>query len=286
MAETRIYMDLSRLCLTPFTSGIQRVAKEIVLRMLKDPAISLTLLADLPTHTGWRVLPHEAFVKYYTENEGSPYGTGRPQIVTPEEIPSDAVFFDIDSAWNMPMHRCWLFPKLKDRGVTIVSHVYDIIPITEPQYFHSQTMRQFLSWTSAVLQYADHVICNAEATKQALHTLCGELELNPPPCTVVPLGSDFAKKTADPEDIDTNLFEQLTPYRYLLMVGTIEPRKNHRLLLDAVPELAKRGIKVVFAGRIGWNMDAFAKEMAKHPEKGRSLMREKGAARVDASFFS
>ena len=130
LAETRIYMDLSRLCLTPFTSGIQRVAKEIVLRMLKDPAISLTLLADLPTHTGWRVLPHEAFVKYYTEKEGSPYGTGRPQIVTPEEIPSDAVFFDIDSAWNMPMHRCWLFPKLKDRGVTIVSHVYDIIPIT------------------------------------------------------------------------------------------------------------------------------------------------------------
>ena len=271
MAETRIYMDLSRLCLTPFTSGIQRVAKEIVLRMLKDPAISLTLLADLPTHNGWRVLPHEAFVKYYTEKEGSPYGIGRPLIVTPEDIPSDAVFFDIDSAWNMPMHRCWLFPKLKDRGVTIVSHVYDIIPITEPQYFHSQTMRQFLSWTSAVLQYADHVICNAEATKQALHTLCGELELAPPPCTVVPLGSDFAKKTADPEDIDTNLFEQLTPYRYLLMVGTIEPRKNHRLLFDAVDQLAARGLKVVFAGRLGWNMEQFAKEISKHPRNGKDL---------------
>ena len=63
MAETRVYMDLSRLCLTTFTSGIQRVAKEIVLRLLKDPAISLTLLADLPSHTAWRVLPHDAFIR-------------------------------------------------------------------------------------------------------------------------------------------------------------------------------------------------------------------------------
>ncbi len=271
MAETRIYIDLSRLCLTPFTTGIQRVAKEIVLRMLKDPALSVTLLADLPSHTAWRVLPQAAFTKFYTEQEGSPYGSGIPQIIRPDDIPSDAVFFDIDSAWNMPMQRSWLFPQLKNRGVTVVSHLYDLIPVTEPQYFHSQTLRQFLSWTSAVLQYADHIICNAEATKAALHTLCGQLELEPPPCTVVPLGGDFAKKAADNGKADENLFAQLTPYRYLLMVGTVEPRKNHRLLFDAVNDLAKRGIKVVFAGRVGWNMNEFVKEISKHPKNGKDL---------------
>lgn len=271
MAEIRIFIDLSRLCLTPFTSGIQRVAKEIVLRMLKDPALSVTLLADLPTHTAWRVLPQEAFTLYYTEKEGSPYGTGIPQIIRPDDIPSDAVFFDIDSAWNMPMQRSWLFPQLKKRGVTVVSHLYDLIPVTDPQYFHLQTLRQFLSWTSAVLQYADHIICNAEATKAALHTLCGQLELEPPPCTVVPLGGDFAKKTADTGKTDENLFAQLTPFRYLLMVGTVEPRKNHRLLFDAVNELAERGIKVVFAGRVGWNMNEFVKEISKHPRNGKDL---------------
>ncbi len=271
MAETQIYIDLSRLCLTPFTSGIQRVAKEIVLRMLKDPAVSLTLLADLPSHTAWRVLPNDAFTKYYTEKEGSPYGIGRPRIVYPEDIPAEAVFFDIDSAWNMPMHRCWLFPKLKARGVTVVTQLYDLIPVTDPQYFHSQTMRQFLSWTTAVLQYADRIICNAEATKAALYTLCGQLDLTPPPCTVVPLGADFAKKAADTGELDEALFEHLTPYRYLLMVGTVEPRKNHQLLFDAVEPLAKRGIKVVFAGRLGWNMDAFAKAISKHPKNGSDL---------------
>lgn len=268
MPETRVLIDLSRLCLTPFTTGIQRVAKEIVLRMLHHEALSVTLLSALPSQTAWRILPHEAFTAYYTEGIGTPYGDDAPRILTPEDIPTDAVFFDLDSAWNMPMQRGWLFPKLKARGVTIVPHLYDLIPVTEPQYFHAQTMRQFLSWVTAVLQYADHIICNAEATKSALHTLCGTLGMKAPACTVVPLGADFAQKSADAADADTALLNKLPQYRYLLMVGTIEPRKNHRLLLDAVPPLAKRGIKVVFAGRIGWNMDAFAKEMAKHPQNG------------------
>ena len=273
---THIYIDLSRLCLTPFTTGIQRVAKEIVLRMLQDARVSVTLLCTLPSQTAWRVLPHDAFIRYYTEKTGSPYGEGRPQLLTPEDIPSGAVFFDIDSAGNMPMHRGWLFPILKAHGVTVVPHLYDLIPVTDPQYFHEQTMRQFLSWVTAVLQYADHIICNAEATKSALHTLCETLDIGAPACSVVPLGADFAKKAAAAEDEDTALLEQLPQYRYLLMVGTIEPRKNHRLLLDAVPALAERGIKVVFAGRIGWNMDAFAKEMAKHPEKGRNFFFAQG----------
>lgn len=268
MPETRIYIDLSRLCLTPFTTGIQRVAKEIVLRMLHHTELAVTLLAALPSQTAWRVLPHDAFAAYYTEGGGTPYGDDAPQILTPNDIPADAVFFDIDSAWNMPMQRGWLFPKLKARGVTVVPHLYDLIPVTEPQYFHAQTMRQFLSWVTAVLQYADHIICNAEATKAALHTLCGTLDMKAPACTVVPLGADFAKASADAADADTELLGKLPQYRYLLMVGTIEPRKNHRLLLDAVPLLAKRGLKVVFAGRIGWNMDTFAKEMTKHSQNG------------------
>ena len=262
MPETRVYIDLSCLCQTPFISGIQRVAREIVRRLLADPQLSVTLLAALPSQTAWRVLPHEAFLA------GETGYSGRPAVLTPQDIPSDAVFFDIDSAWNMPMQRSWLFPQLKARGVTVVPHLYDLIPVTEPQFFHAETMRQFLSWVTAVLQYADRIICNAKATEAALQTLCDSLSMQAPPCTVVPLGADFAKKAAAPEDADTELLGKLPQYRYLLAVGTIEPRKNHRLLLNAAPALAKRGVKLVFAGRLGWNMDAFAKEMKRHPLNG------------------
>lgn len=277
MRKTHIYIDLSRLCMTAFTTGIQRVAKAIVLRMLENPKLEVTLLADLPSHTGWRILPHDAFIEYYTNHTGSPYGSGKIRTLTPQEILPDAIFFDIDSAWNMPMRRGWLFPILKQRGVTIVSHLYDLIPVTHPQFFYELTVTQFLSWTSAVLQYADHIICNAEATKDALNDLCASLDMTPPPCTVVPLGADFVKKakhpaedTEDTEDTapDTELLSKLEPRRYLLMVGTIEPRKNHALLLDAMDELSKLDVKVVFAGRIGWNMAEFEQRMKNHPKAG------------------
>jgi len=107
---------------------------------------------------------------------------------------------------------------------------------------------------------------SAGITKAALHTLCGELDCAEPPCTVVPLGADFVRK--DGKQSEADLPDGLEPQKYVLMVGTIEPRKNHALLLDAVQPLSARGIKVVFAGRIGWNMDQFAKKMADHPQNG------------------
>ena len=151
MHETRVLIDLSRLCMTPFTTGIQRVAGEIVLRLLHDSSLEVTLLAAPPSQTAWRILPHDAFIRCYSGEGGSPYGDQPPVVITPDDIPAGAVFFDIDSAWNMPMQRSWLFPRLKARGVTVVPHLYDLIPVTEPQYFHAQTMREFLSWVPAVL---------------------------------------------------------------------------------------------------------------------------------------
>ena len=266
--KTRVYMDVSRLCLTKFTTGIQRVAKEIVLRFLEDPALEVTLLSDSGTHDAWRVIPREGFLAKYRDGAADLFGDSAPYLLTPFEIPTDAVFFDIDSAWNMPMNRGALLPQLKARGVTVVSQLYDLIPVTEPQFFHAQTMQQFLLWVHAVLRSADRLICNAEATRTALHTLCKQLGVPSPACSVVPLGADFAKGTKSAEEPDRELLAKLTEQRYVLMVGTIEPRKNHALLLQAAEQLAKLDVSVVFAGRIGWNMDEFAKKMAAHPLNG------------------
>lgn len=267
--SARVYIDLSRLCMISFTTGIQRTAKKIVTRMLRDTRIEVVLLSALPSQTAWRVLPHDAFIAFCEGTAPSPFGEGTVQTLRPCDLEADAIFFEIDSAWNMPMQRQWLYPQLHQRGIRILCHVYDLIPITHPQYFHSNTAIQFWIWSAAVLQYADHIICNAQATADALRTLCKEVNTATPPCTVIPLGGDFALPRSNMllQQADTALLAKLQPQRYLLMVGTIEPRKNHKLLLDAVKPLACLGISVVFAGRIGWNMEAFAHAMRKHPMK-------------------
>ena len=279
MAQTHVYIDLTKLCEAPsYLTGIQRVVREIVLRMLKNPALECTLLSEtLCTNGGgYKILSSDSLAAYFTGHEGSPYDNASPRVITLREIPTGAVFFDIDAAWSVRSQRLQIFPILKSRGVTIVSFLYDIIPITEPQYFHGGTAVNFISWITAVLQYADCIICNSEATKVALNTLCDTLEMQSPACTVVPLGADFIQKAAAAEKTDTTLLAKLPQYRYLLMVGTIEPRKNHALLLDAVEPLSALGIKVVFAGRIGWNVDEFVEQMAAHPQNGTDFFFVKG----------
>lgn len=61
-----------------------------------------------------------------------------------------------------------------------------------------------------------------------------------------------------------------TPY---LMVGAIEPRKNHLTVLDAFERLWGRGsnVRLIVVGRRGWNCDAIERRFLAHPRLGRDL---------------
>ena len=67
--------------------------------------------------------------------------------------------------------------------------------------------------------------------------------------------------------MEAELPEGLIRGRYILMVGTIEPRKGHRLLLDVWRDLIARGVPqqigftLVFAGRRGWKTEALMREI-------------------------
>jgi glycosyltransferase involved in cell wall biosynthesis len=63
----------------------------------------------------------------------------------------------------------------------------------------------------------------------------------------------------------------------VLYVSTIEPRKNHRRLVEAWRRLAADGVlrggfKLVFVGRRGWMMDEFFAALEANPEYGRSIL--------------
>ena len=59
----------------------------------------------------------------------------------------------------------------------------------------------------------------------------------------------------------------------LLMVGTIEPRKNHALALDAMEHLWARGnpLGLVIAGKPGWMFEKFLQRVSAHPQLGNRL---------------
>ncbi len=268
--KTMIYSDITNLMSVDFLTGIQRVVREIVVRMLKNDIITLNLLAYDEEKNAYQLLNNERFLEFFEDKTGEKEDIYSNTVINFTDIPSGSVFFDIDSVWNSRLKRSWLFPLLKQKGVKIVTQLYDLIPITHPQFSHENTCMNFMVYIGANIEYADLIITSAQATVEALDKLCDRLGRERKKCVVVPLGADFSSKNSE-EGIDEEIIK-IASGKYILMVGTIEPRKNHSIVIDALESgLAELGINVVFAGRIGWNVVELEKRIKEHPLLGKNL---------------
>lgn len=269
----KVFIDVSVLTLATFVTGIQRVTREIAVRLIKDSTIEIVLLHYNAAENTYYRIDNEAFVNFYVHKEGVKEKMISKQQVPLAEIGEGTIFFDLDAAWMCRVKRSYLLPILKEQGAKIIAHIYDIISVTHPQYCLERGVYNFMDFIGAHLQYADEIIVNAKATVDELEKLTGRLGCKLPPCHVVPLGADFReKKEIAASDMDAKLVEAVEAAPFILMVGTIEPRKNHKLLLEAYDEgLKELGYHIIFAGYLGWNMEEFAEKLHAHPDFGTKI---------------
>uniref|UniRef100_B0T6Z7 Glycosyl transferase group 1 n=1 Tax=Caulobacter sp. (strain K31) TaxID=366602 RepID=B0T6Z7_CAUSK len=129
-----------------------------------------------------------------------------------------------------------------------VPFVHDLIPLEHPEYARPGGMALYRRKIAAVADLADAVLVNSEATARALapylHAAGREISIH-----VAPLASTFAPLPARAEASDTP--------PYFVVLGTIEPRKNHLLLLNVwrrmVETLGPSATpRLVVIGRRGW----------------------------------
>ena len=270
----KYYIDLSNLLTVDFVTGIQRVAREIMVRLAGNPQHEFVLLTYSGRIGGFLRIDNAQFLAYFRGETDDKSGIVTMERVELTDMTAGAVFFDIDSVWNSCLKRSWLYPELKRQGLRIVTQLYDLIPITHPQFCHENTTANFILYTGAIVKYTDLVITNSGATVRALDALCDQLSMPHKNCVVVPLSSDFAKKAAKPSDDETlsEVTKIAAAGRYILMLGTVEPRKNHALVLDALESgLVGEDMSVVIAGRIGWNVEALEKRIRSHKLLGKQL---------------
>ena len=270
----KFYIDLSNLMLVDFLTGIQRVVREVTVRLLENKEHEFILLSYSHRKKAFQRLNNERFIRYFTEGDIDRFSILTPQVIEIRDIPSGSVFFDIDSVWNSRLKRSWLFPILKQKGVKIVTQLYDLIPITDPQFCHDNTTANFMMYVGANIKYADLIITNAQTTVKALDDLADKLGVPHKPAIVVPLSADFTNNGAKDtrEEVNEEAKEIAAKGKYLLMIGTIEPRKNHSLVIDALENgLAAAGMNAVFAGRIGWNVEELEQRINEHKLLGKNL---------------
>lgn len=274
----RVFIDVSVLTLATFVTGIQRVTREITVRLIESGELDIVLLHYNAADDTFYRIDNQAFVEYYVHHNGIKEKMITKKRVLIKEIGKGTVFFDLDAAWMCRVKRSYLLPIIKEQGARVVAHIYDIISITHPQYCLHRGVYNFMDYLGAHLHYADDIIVNAQATVDELGKLTRRLRCPLPPCMVVPLGADFhEKKEVNAAGIDRSVVSAAKDKPFILMVGTIEPRKNHKLLLDAYDKgLKELGYNIILAGYMGWDMEDFADRLHNHPDYGKGVYHFEG----------
>lgn len=282
----KVFIDVSNLMHVNFISGIQRVVREVVTRLARDPGLELVLLEYQERETWFGILSLPAFLAYYGEGGGKKEEIRTRQGIGPSEFPHGSVFLELDSVWHSRCKRMTLYPELKARGVRIAVCYQDLIPIMWPQYAADETICAFMGYMTACVTYGDLFISSTETNIGYLRDFMRQIGVeNPAPCAVSWLGMDFEDRRLEGRP-GKRLEEIAGRGKYLLMVGTVEPRKNHQLVLDAMDRgLFARGWQLVIAGRQGWDIEETAERIRSHSQLGRQLHWIEDASDADLAYL-
>ncbi|MBI3764543.1 MAG: glycosyltransferase family 4 protein [Chloroflexi bacterium] len=148
-----------------------------------------------------------------------------------------------------------LLPRF--RGIRTIVTLHDLIPLILPEH-HLPLNRWFLKLMfPRFLAAADAIIAVSECSRRDAQRL---LNVPPDKFVVIPEGVEpHFKRVADPETLAAVRAKYRLPERFILIVSTIEPRKNHAHLLEAYRRLREThsGTGLVIAGKPGWLYQSF-----------------------------
>ncbi|TWU13409.1 D-inositol-3-phosphate glycosyltransferase [Symmachiella macrocystis] len=164
--------------------------------------------------------------------------------------------------------------NIKKHGAGLVSVMHDILPVRVPDTFEPSLVSRFTNWLNWACRNLDAMVCVSEATQADLNTYFKEQQLrHTPRLGAFRLGCNPNQRNASPRPHIVKQLESIAATPCCLCVGTLEPRKNHQLLLDACEQLWESGHEfgLVIVGKIGWRCDEIMHRMAKHSQLGNNL---------------
>lgn len=142
-------------------------------------------------------------------------------------------------------------PRIKPCPVILTLH--DLIGMLFPQHLPLMGRWYWSKWLPASVRFADWLIVDSIATQRDVTTL---LRIDEERIHVVPLGVDKRFIPCDQEAIRAIRAKHELPQRFILYLGTLEPRKGIDTLIDAVAALpAETSVPLVLAGKKGWYWD-------------------------------
>lgn len=133
------------------------------------------------------------------------------------------------------------------RGIDahVAVFVHDVIPLEAPHWQRPNSVAAFSRFLDRTRHHADLVIYNSADTRRRAEAMMGAAPAN----VVAHLGVELASPDLLPAELSPRA-------PYFVALGTIEPRKNHALLLDIWEQWGGAAPQLFLAGTRGWENDA------------------------------
>lgn len=132
------------------------------------------------------------------------------------------------------------------RSRPLVVTLHDLAWRRDPSHFTRHGVRFFDAALRRTRDTADLVLCPSEATLDD----CAAAGIERARLRHVPWGIDA--ELASDDAVERVRARYDLPDRYVLFVGTLEPRKNLPRLLEAMRRLSQDDVVLVVAGPVGW----------------------------------
>ena len=180
----------------------------------------------------------------------------------------------LDSTWYADI---WPSVKrVRERGGQVVSVIYDLIPITHPQFCDDYLAQVFKNWFMSSQGRVDGYVAISKTVRDDLERfLRNHLDAPPLPERFghFYLGADFKPAAIDAMAVRQDVRDMFEGCPVYLIVSTVEPRKNHAYLLDTFDRLWHRDkdVTLLIIGRRGWKVEHLLERIFSHPRFGKNL---------------
>lgn len=294
-----VILDVSRLLLSvhrPSPSGIDRVEMAYARHWLSAPPDACTFVVQSPW--GWFGAVDRARVAALTQALGTVWAEGAAaarhaasaawRIAAAVQLGlaagagrgalRDALARHRRPVFLLVSHRALdqeaPIAALRRAGAAFVPMLHDLIPLTHPEYARAPQVGRHARRIAVAARLADGILANSAATAATFAAHLPPGLSAPPRIAVAPLGTDAASpgRVAPPAGAPP----------YFVCLGTIEPRKNHLLLLHLWRALASEQEqrdppRLVLIGRRGWENENILDLLERCTALRGGLVQEAGA---------
>lgn len=264
----RILVDVSEIIRHDSQTGIQRVVRAIWSELNKHFDHGYDALPVYATRARGYCFAPPNFLQG---------GAGQLGTIPVCALPGDR-FLGLDLAAHvLPKHRGQL-SAWRANGVSVHLVVYDLLPLQRPDWFSKATSRNFKQWFNTLVQIADQALCISDQVAADLQNMIegtpanGRLAIDR-----LKLGADIHASIPSRgyNDLAAVVLDRPPGRPFVLMVGTIEPRKGYNQALAAFDHLwancADFAPDLVIVGRPGWKTAEIQRRLRSHRFKGQRL---------------